>query len=75
MLTTVITSSNLQFTLNVNIPVSVCIKHGKQILGLFITDFELGNFLNSFLELFGSESFLVEHVILQVINVGEEILE
>ena len=67
--------SDVQLPLDVNEPVSVCVKHCEQVLRLFVGDLQLGDLLNGLLELLGSQRLLVEDVVLQIVYIGEEVLE
>ena len=67
--------SYVKLTLYVNEAVPIGVKHREQILCLLVGDLQLCDLLDGLLKLLGCECLLVEHVVLQVVNVREEVLE
>ena len=67
--------SYVELTLYVNEAVPIGVKHREQILCLLVGDLQLGDLLDGLLELLSCERLLVEHVVLQVVYVSEEVLE
>ena len=67
--------SDVELSLDIYEAVPVGIEHRKQILSLLVGDLQLQYLLDCLLKLLGCQRLLVEDIILEVVHVGEEILE
>ena len=64
----------LQLVPDIQDPVVVAVEHGEEVLSLPVGDLQLGDGLHGLLELHGVQGLLVEHMVLKVIYVREEVL-
>ena len=67
--------SDVELALDIYEAVPVGIEHREQILSLLVGDLQLQYLLDCLLKLLGCQRLLVEDIILEVVHVGEEILE
>ena len=66
---------DVELPLDIYEAVPVGIEHREQILSLLVGDLQLQYLLDCLLKLLSCQCLLVEDIILEVVNVGEEILE
>ena len=66
---------DIQFPLDINITVFIRVEHCEEIFCLLLGYLQLCDLLYGVLELSVCESFLVEHVVLKIVNVAEEVLQ